>query len=122
MRVKPCGRDALQSQFIALLLIVLLIVGCSVALSSAHAAGGLFALHYPLRTADPTAVRVKAHNSSGISKAVAATFYNLSMKQACAFEDKTGFQPTPDTTRWAPELPRTSLAYRHNETGRKRAR
>jgi hypothetical protein len=30
MRVKPCGRDAIQGHFILLLLIVLLIVGCSV--------------------------------------------------------------------------------------------
>ncbi len=30
MRVKPCGRDAIQTHFILLLLIVLLIVGCSV--------------------------------------------------------------------------------------------
>ena len=54
--------------------------------------------------------------------ATRASVCNLPMKQACAFEDKTEFQPTPDTTRWVPELPRTSLAYRHNETGRKRAR
>ena len=55
------------------------------------------------------------------SKATRASVCNLPMKQACAFEDNTEFQPTPDTTRWAPELPTTSLAYRHNETGRKRA-
>jgi hypothetical protein len=56
------------------------------------------------------------------SKAVGASVCNLPMKQACAFEDKTEFQPTPDTTRWAPGLPKTSLAYKRNETGRKPAR
>ncbi len=30
MRVKPCGRGAIKSHFIVLLLIVLLVVGCSV--------------------------------------------------------------------------------------------
>jgi hypothetical protein len=30
MRVKPCGLDAIQRHFILLLLIMLLIVGCSV--------------------------------------------------------------------------------------------
>src|SRR6266478_853052 len=53
--------------------------------------------------------------------ATKASVYNLPMKQACAFEDNTEPQPAPGTTRRVRELPRTSLACRHNRTGRKRA-
>jgi len=44
------------------------------------------------------------------------------MKQACAFEDNSEFQPVPATTRRAPELPSTIRVCRHNETARERAR
>jgi len=37
------------------------------------------------------------------SKAVEASVYNLSMKQACAFEHNTEFHPAPATTNWVPE-------------------
>ena len=78
----------------------------------------------PAQRNEPEMFRFTQHDSADEmnSKATRASVCNLPMKQACVFEDKTEFQPTPDTTRWARELPRTSLAYRHNETGRKRAR
>src|SRR6476620_3454048 len=56
------------------------------------------------------------------SKAVGASVCNLPMKQACAFEQNTEFQPAPATTSWVPERPTTSRVCRHNGTARKRAR
>src|SRR5213593_240557 len=51
-----------------------------------------------------------------------ANVCKLPMKRRGAFSDNTEPQPTPATTRQVRQLPRTSLACRHNGTGRKRAR
>ena len=118
MCLKPYGRDAIQTHFI-----LLQHFNCH---SDPAVAGEESRINFstdPAQRNEPEMFRFTQHDSADEmnSKAVAASVCNLPMKRACAFEDKTEFQPVPDTTRWAHELPTTSLAYRHNQTGRKRA-
>jgi hypothetical protein len=102
MRVKPWGRDAIQSHFIALLLVVLLIVVCSVRCPQRMLLAGCSRciIRWGQRTLQQL---VKGHIFSGTSRAARASVCNQPMKQAGGFEDSTEFQLMHAPTTPAPE-------------------